>query len=318
MRKCKANKNYKKFRFINKNLTFIDNNKAFSMKYLVAVLIFLSATVLMLVYVKDFQTINIFQKLARNERIKPSKDSLSKLGVPDRILNQYMLNLSTKKYNGKSFFIVDTRENLIFFFDKKGNFVAKSPTIDGFAHQSREKSMVTEAFKKWSEHAADIGFKWDKKLDKFVDSTEKNRNYSHRLVYNQIHQKGGCFFPKGLYVIPSVVHNSHFVGSGNNTYNVRNSANKNLALAIHGLYKSEYRIKTMNLMIQSIKSNFNQISVPKSYRENILRNINNNIYNNSYGCINVPEGFIQLTEKHAAGSLLFVLGEEKEHYLVEN
>jgi hypothetical protein len=71
-------------------------------------------------------------------------------------------------------------------------------------------------------------------------------------------------------------------------------------------------------MLLLIKTDFKEISVPKSYREHIVNNINNNIYNNSYGCINVPEGFIKLTEKQAVGSLIFVIGEEKENYLIES
>jgi hypothetical protein len=248
----------------------------------------------------------------------PNKDSLIKKGMPERISSQYLKVLSNKKYNGKSFFIIDTRENLIFFFDKNGSFVAKSPTIDGFVRQSKDKEKIKIAFKKWSEHASDIGFEWDFDKKKYVDTRKTKREYKHALVYQEIYRSGGCFFPKGIYTIPSVFHSKQFVGAGNNTYDVKNSENKDLSLAIHGLYQSEYRIKTMKNMLLLIKTDFKEIAVPKSYRDQIVNNINNNIYNNSYGCINVPEGFIKLTEKQAVGALIFVIGEEKENYLIES
>jgi hypothetical protein len=259
---------------------------------------------------------NIKQLIFPKKEIVISKDSLLKLGMPERITEQYIIIRKSEKSVNKSFFIADTRENLIYFFDKKGNFVAKAPTIDGFDPQSIDKKFLDEAFKSWSEHAADIGFKYSLASKKYEDVWGKNRIYKHKLVYDQIAKEKGRFFPKGIYIIPSVYKNTDFVGNCKNTYNVKNEQGKDLALAIHGLYKSQFRINTMKEMIALIKTDFKEISAPKGYREKMAKNLRSYTYNNSYGCINVPEGFLLLTENLATGSLLIVLGEEEKDYLV--
>jgi hypothetical protein len=256
------------------------------------------------------------QLIYPKKEIVISKDSLLKLGMPDRITEQYIIIRKSEKSVNKSFFIADTRENLIYFFDKKGNFVAKAPTIDGFDPQSDEKKFLDEAFKSWSEHAADIGFKYNSKSKKYEDLWGKQRTYSNKYVYDQIVKQKGRFFPRGIYTIPNVYKSKDFVGDCKNTYSVKNEQGKALALAIHGLYKSQFRINTMKSMLAAVKTDFKEISAPKAYRESMAKNLRSFTYNNSYGCINVPEGFLLLTENLASGSLLIVLGEEEKDYLV--
>jgi hypothetical protein len=92
---------------------------------------------------------------------------------------------------------------------------------------------------------------------------------------------------------------------------------KELALAIHGLYKSQYRINNMKLLKSSIGNDFKSIKVPYNYRRVISMNNNNGTFNNSFGCINVPEEFLNLTTNKAVSSLVFVLGESSTNYLVK-
>ena len=66
-----------------------------------------------------------------------------------------------------------------------------------------------------------------------------------------------------------------------------------------------------------IKSDFNEMAVPGNYRKEVVNNIKNSRYNNSYGCINVPVEFLDLSYEIAAGSYLFVLGEGVDNYLVD-
>jgi len=246
-----------------------------------------------------------------------NKDSMIKLGMPPRIADQYAKTMNSNKLDNKSFFISDPRENLIYFFDKKGRFVAKAPVIDGSDVQSKNKKQIDEAYKHWSEHAAEIGFKYNKTSKKYEDVTGKKRPYSHAVVYAHIAKGTGKFFPKGMYKVPTVYHSDYFVGNCKNTFDVETMQGKDLSLAIHGLYKTQFRITTMKNMLAMIKTDFKDMSVPKSYSETMAKNLRNYTFNNSYGCINVPEGFLLLTENLAPGSLLIVLGEEKEGYLVE-
>ena len=235
--------------------------------------------------------------------------------MPERITNQYIQIRKSADYIGKSFFIVDTKENLIFLFDKNGNFVAKSPTIDGFNKQ--DKKYENEALKSWQNHAYELGFVWNFFKQSYVDVNGKNKVYSHNLVYNYLSQKKCRFFPKGIYKITNKYHHKDFIGKGNNTYGITTMDGKYLALAIHGLYKSEYRIHNMNQLISLIGSDFNQIKISSNYRNVVISNDNNGTYNNSFGCINVPEKFLEKSNNYAVNSLVFVLGESKNDYLVK-
>ena len=247
---------------------------------------------------------------------KINKDSLLKLGYPKRIIDQYNSVRINSKYNGKSFFIVDTKENLIFFFDKNGKFVAKSPTIDGFDKQTSDKIKISNTLKSWTQTLGDMGFEWNKRKGTYIDTTNQNRVYTPRLVYNYLGEKKIRFFPKGIYIIPDKYHSEDFLGSMDNTYNVETIDGGETAIAIHGLYKSQYRIKNMNKLLKTIGSDFNKTFVSKEYQMLISENDNNSTFNNSFGCINVPEGFLKLTNQNVIGSLIFVLGENDNNFLV--
>ena len=100
-----------------------------------------------------------------------NKDSLIKMGIPKRITEQYVIILETQKNKQNSFFIVDTKENLIFFFDSKGKFIAKSPTIDGFDKQSLNPEKINKSLETWSQNIAELGFKWNQSTKNYVDTT---------------------------------------------------------------------------------------------------------------------------------------------------
>jgi hypothetical protein len=285
------------------------------LKYILLSLFLLGITTSLFFLFKDKPEIKKIISLKKEPKV--DKDSLLKLGMPPRIVDQYAFTIKSGKLYNKSFFISDPRENLIYFFDKKGHFVAKAPVIDGSDIQSKDKKQLEEAYKHWSEHAAEIGFKYNKTSKKYEDGTGRNRPYSETVVYNHIAKGSGKFFPQGVYKVPSVYHSDNFVGNCKNTFDVETMQGRDLSLAIHGLYKTQFRITTMKNMLAMIKTDFKDMSVPKSYSETMAKNLRNYTFNNSYGCINVPEGFLLLTEKLAPGSLLIVLGEEKEGYLVE-
>jgi|688.fasta_scaffold11506_19 hypothetical protein len=245
---------------------------------------------------------------------KINKDSLLNSGIPERIVNQYVKVRQSFKYMGKSFFIVDTRENLIYFFDENGKFFAKSPTIDGQDRQSTNPQKISEALNSWGKHALDAGFKFDKKSKKYVDITGKNRRYSHSYVFKVISSNKRRFFPKGVYEVHCRAKHSNFVGKGENAYYIKTSKGKILTVAIHSLYNQQYRKNIMNVMQNQIGSDFKNPKVSKSFQKMILNNINNSTFNNSFGCINVPFEFIKITKEKAIGSLVFVLGESETDY----
>ena len=278
------------------------------------VFLILSVLVITLVSFFTLKSSGIINRIVFIEPVI-NKDSLIKEGMPERMTNQYISIRKSPLYQNKSFFIADTRENLIYFFDKEGNFVAKSPTIDGFDKQNPKK--IDEALKSWYDHVHDIGFEWDKSKKQYIDVTGKRRIYSDALVYSHLGKTGARFFPKGVYKVVRKYHYKGFVGNGDNTYDINSMDGKNMALAIHGLYQSQYRITNMNNLISLIGGNFDKMKVTKSFEKTIADNINNGVYNNSFGCINVPEKFLNMTENMAVNSILFVLGESEIDYIVK-
>jgi hypothetical protein len=89
-------------------------------------------------------------------------------------------------FSNKSFFVFDGSQNLIYLFDKTGNFVAKSYVLDGADAQSQDTTKIAKALWTWQQQVENLGFKWDPKMQKYLDKSNKNRTYSDDLIYNTI------------------------------------------------------------------------------------------------------------------------------------
>jgi hypothetical protein len=68
--------------------------------------------------------------------------NLISLGIPPRTACEISFIKIRPKFNGKSFFVVDTLQNLIYLFDSSGKFVAKSQTLDGEDAQSQDVKKI--------------------------------------------------------------------------------------------------------------------------------------------------------------------------------
>jgi hypothetical protein len=258
-----------------------------------------------------FIFISCFTNNKENIKITTKKnintDSLLNCGYSNRILKKLKIVVETEENKGKNFFIVDTKENLIFFFNKNGEFIAKSPTIDGAEKQINSGLKRKLASSSFEETVKFMGFKHEK--NKFIDTTSKNRIYSHSLFYSHLITNKLRFFPSGTYKVNRIISDKNFLGGNNNTFCIVDSTNKELSLAIHGLYKSEYRIKIFNDLNRLIESPTDSPYVPKKYIQQVIKNIDNTYYNNSFGCINVSNDFIKKTKDLAKESFVYVLEE---------
>lgn len=275
--------------------------------------------IILVISLTGFLLLNSSDRLSELTFIKPviNKDSLISLGMTERITNQYILIRETRKNQNKSFFIIDTRENLIYLFDNKGKFITKSPTIDGFNRQVNEGHLKDFALKTYSEKVKEMGFKYNSSTRDYVDTTGKNRKLTSKLYFSFIGKTNTSFFPKGEYTISILSTDNSYIGGENNVYSIKTQDNKVICKAIHGLYKTEYRINRMNELKKLIQSNFDDPSVSTTYRNKVLENLNNSYYNNSFGCINVPEKFLELSNNYALNSKVFVIGENQTDYLVK-
>jgi hypothetical protein len=288
------------------------------MKYLKWILI-LSLILPLILFFYSYAGLNAHKFLKEVKIIR--LDSLTEAGYPSRIASQYVeickyrFDKNSKLHCPKAFFIADTRDNLIYCFDSNGNFVAKSPIIDGSSPQSKNPDIIKNCNLKWSELAGKMGFKYLK--NQYIDTTGKGRQYHNGLVYNYIVNNQLAFFAKGAYKINRVYTDKNYHGGENNVYVVVHN-NREIANAVHGLYRNKFREDNLKILVNAIKTDVKNPKVSDHYNKIINQNFRSYAYNNSYGCLNVPESFIKLTCSLAPDSKLFVMGEEKEDYLIKS
>jgi hypothetical protein len=240
-------------------------------------------------------------------------------GIPTRTACEISFIKIRPKFSGKAFFVIDTLQNLIYLFDKNGNFVAKSYTLDGSQSQSQDTKKIAQALWTWQQQVEKLGFKWDPTKKKYVDTTNKNRTYNHDIVYKQIDKNNARFFPKGIYSIASLKTNTDYAGGKDNLFYVQTLDGNQIAQAIHGYYNQPERVESLEMLKKSMGSNAKSPQVSDEFIKLVEKNINTDKFNKSYGCINVPVDFLNLARPYAVkGTMVFVIGETKDNYLVQN
>jgi hypothetical protein len=224
------------------------------------------------------------------------------------------------KFSKRNFFVVDTRDNNIYLFNKNGEFVDKSYTIDGLNAQSQDAETIAKALWSWDEYAKAAGFKYDGKEQQYKDSTGKNRKYDNELIYDYIDKNKSRFFPKGIYSISGLKTDKGYVGGDNNIFNVTTLDGKSLANAIHGFYNEAPRVKAMQELKKAMGNSSSPKSegIPDSFIKTVEQYLGTSKFNKSYGCINLPEDFLKIARPYATGALVFVIGETQNNYLVQS
>lgn len=245
---------------------------------------------------------------------------LIKKGIPKRSACEISYIKIRPKFFGKSFFVVDTLQNLIYLFDKSGNFVAKSPMLDGADAQSQDVNKIAKALWSWQQQVESLGFKWDSSQQKYLDKTPKKRNYSADLIYDTIDKNDTRFFPKGVYSITGLGTDSEYAGGENNLFRVETLDGKKIAQAIHGFYQEAPRVQALETLKNKLgqSSSVKNASVPNEFIQMVEKFNKTQKFNKSYGCINVPVDFLNVAKPYAKGSMLFVIGETENNYLVQN
>jgi hypothetical protein len=171
----------------------------------------------------------------------------------------------------------------------------------------------------WQKHVESLGFKWDPSKQQYLDKTDKNRNYSHEIIFNDIDKNDTRFFPKGIYSISGLKTNTEYVGGKENIFSLETLDGKQIAQAIHGFYNEPARVLALEKLKKSIGTKANSPKVPDEFLKLVESSINTNKFNKSYGCINVPVEFLNISRPYATkGTLVFVVGETSNNYLVQN
>lgn len=261
---------------------------------------------------------DVSKDLIPNYQIEGGK--MISIGIPQRTACEIAYIKIRPKFAGKSFFVVDTLQNLIYLFDNKGNFVAKSPMLDGADAQSQDTQKIAKALWTWQQQVESMGFKWDPKQQKYLDKTPSKRSYSHDLVYNNIDKNDTRFFPKGIYSITALQTDDEYAGGQNNLFRVETLDGKKIAQAIHGFYNELPRVQALQQLKEKLghSASVKSSSVPPEFIKMVQDFNNTQKFNKSYGCINVPVDFLNAARPYAKGSMLFVIGETKNNFLVQN
>jgi hypothetical protein len=240
-------------------------------------------------------------------------------GIPSRTACEISFIKIRPKFKGKAFFVIDTLQNLIYLFDKNGKFVAKGQTLDGSDAQSQDAKKIAQALWAFQERVEKMGFKYDPVKKTIIDSTGANRTYNHKLFYDSIDKSDSRFFPKGIYSISGLTSKSDYAGGANNVFQVQTLDGKVISQAIHGFYNEAPRIEALEKLKKAMGSKATSPEVNPEFIDLVEKYMSSSKFNKSYGCINVSLDFLELAKPHAVkGTLVFVIGETKNNYLVQN
>ena len=247
-------------------------------------------------------------------------------GIPTRISCQAALNKIRPGFKDKNLIIVDSREHLIYIYDKNNKFIAKDVVITGAHSQSQESQKIASAFVTIEEWITKQGYTQIKPIDVFkykgaligdwVDSKGNlmNKQKMEDLGYDMLTKMGTRFLPKGIYGTTDTKTDSHYTGGENNIVHIK-KGDKIISQAIHGYFKEESRTVALNAAKKLLSDPTNP-SVSKEFLKAAnLKQIN---LSHSYGCINVPERMVPYLEKYIADSYVFNIGEDQNNYLVQN
>jgi len=252
---------------------------------------------------------------------QPEAIKLRKLGIPQRTSCEISFIKLRPEFTKKPFFVVDTRENLIYLFGTDSQFVAKSYTLDGAHGQSQDAKKIAQALMTFEEEMTSIGLSWDSKTRKYKDSKGKTvENYTDKF-YNNIDKIGARFFPKGIYSIHNLSTDKEYAGGSNNIFNIKTLDGKQISQAIHGFYNEPPRVEALQRLKSKMGKSFNpeNPNVPQEFIDEVTKYLNTSKYNRSYGCINVPADFLEKAKPYAKQKpMVFIIGETENNYLVNN
>jgi len=256
--------------------------------------------------------------LERNYQTEAAK--LIGKGIPTRTSCEISFIKLRPKFSNKSFFVFDSLQNLIYLFDKAGNFVAKSYVLDGADAQSQNSKKIAQALWSWQQQVENMGFKYDPKQKKYLDKTTQKRQYSSDLVYQAIDKNDTRFFPKGIYSVTALQTDDEYAGGKNNLFRLKTLDGTEIAQAIHGFYNEPARVVALEQLKTKMGSSASpkSASVPQEFISMVEKYNQTQKYNKSYGCINLPTDFLNIAKPYATGSMLFVIGDTKTNYLVQN
>jgi hypothetical protein len=207
----------------------------------------------------------------------------------------------------KSFFIYDSKYNLLYLFSPTYQLIAYTSVVDGADPQKEKNEIYTTA--DWCKAS---GLKSTPHL-----CTDKTGSYKSPYYATLLKLKER-FLAKGIYSIDKIFRKSGYSGKGTNVYGFKDEKGDSNPAAIHGIPNIKDRLIASDELQKKLKTDLKNGKVPQEYLNDVNLIANANM---SFGCIGVPAEFVdnpKVIDAVKIGTQLFVIGENNNNYLVQN
>jgi hypothetical protein len=246
-----------------------------------------------------------------------SSSNVEDLTGSDRINKEIMYINARPQFNGKPFFLVDPKLNIVYAYDANHKFVAYSQSVAG-ADKQKERTIT---YKEWCEIS---GLKYDKfarlckgqEIATAADSAKtKNVTPSYdaliktanRYAAAGIYKTTGVYYEKGYQGIPSVP----------NLFSLEAPDGSQIGTAIHALVNIPNRLVADAELKKYLDTEKNLGRIPKKYIDAVTKFSSK--YDLSSGCFNVDPKFANNPSVIAIArskAFVFIMSEKNKDYLV--
>jgi len=235
----------------------------------------------------------------------------------DRVNKELFYINARPKFNGKPFFLVDPRLNIVYAFDENHKFIDYSQSVAG-ADKQTEKIVTYE---EWCNIS---GLKYDKfaklcKGQEVRSSVDSSKSKAIDPNYDKLRELHKRYQAPGIYQTSSVAYEKGYTGKPGvpNEFFMQTPEGVQIPTAIHSLVNIPNRITADAELKKYLNSEKNKGRIPKEYID-IVTGLTSK-YDLSSGCFNVDPKFannprvIQIAKDKA---YVFIMSEKNENYLV--
>lgn len=209
-----------------------------------------------------------------------------------------------------SFFVYDPKDNLVFLFDKNGNYVAHTSVVDGADTQKSKSESKIYTTSDWCKASG--------LLDAPHQCTDPTTKEKKQPAYYIVANLKDRFIPKGIYSISSLGRNEGYTGKGKNVYYLKDIEGKDLSAALHGIPDVGERLRASDELEKRLRNDISSGKVPEKYLSSVKQIL---AANQSFGCVGLPAKFLENPKVIAnvtVGMPVFVMGDTEQNYLVMN
>lgn len=234
------------------------------------------------------------------------------------------------EYNGRPFFIVDPRLNLVAAFDKNHKLIDFSQSIAGAGRQPEE----LWSYKKWCDISKGTYIKRGRnpyglgfgcyEPGTTVQDVKDGKAKQIKMDFNSLSRPDSQ--KAGIYQVRSKMRKQKYsgdIGTGDNTYSLSTQDGIPVGTAIHSLYAGDTRrIKPNAELKQYLQKQKELGTIPKKYVDVVERDFlkSKRRYDLSKGCFNVDPNFATNKKVQAmgqSGTPVFIMSEKETDYLVQ-